>query len=1315
MTDRVVVFRGGALPTAGVSPGDMAAEASARAAADTALTDLAIAGDTIRLTYSSGDGDAAVYAIHADQTALTIGINSILQFDWPGTNTASNPTLTIGATAYTLKARSGAAFASGEVKSGEYIGRVAAGNAIRILGSTRIADVPGLSERLDELDAKAPLASPALTGTPTAPTAAAGTNTTQIATSAFVQAAVAAKAPLASPALTGTPTAPTAAAGTETAQVATTGFVAGALRDASITTDALAYTTGGELFNGGVLYDSGRGIEVPAGYTGRNSYRRWHIADADLADLVALAGQTIEIEFEIATSSNLSALTPLTLAFSTLDGAIWTNEAAPVTVISQTATSIVGRAQYTILGTEDAIAPWAQVSASAQVRGAAGHFAITRMTVAWPQGANSAFDWRAARAINAAVPGMIAAEVDPQIATLTDRVAQAEITAGPLNVTTEGEALNGVVISNGGLTMTIPIGQHGRNAYRRAVAAMGPPAVAGQLVTFRLALDTSANVGLESPITVRLAVQHGAVLDSYAATATVTSIDSTHLVAEVDYVIVGDETAFHMWYQISNAAAVRTTTGAITLGEFTFALTSVASSPTTADLMLDYKVRRVVSEGVPDLSGLTDRVAQAEITSGELDFATDGELFSGATVSGDGLTLTVPAGQHGQNSYRRAVVGIAAPGEAGHIITWRLSLTTSANLTDDTPLTAALAVKRGGVWNNYGASATVTEISDTELLVQASYTLIGDEEGFAPWAQVSGAAVVRTATGSITYGPVRFALASGASVPTSADLMLDYRIGQSAGGAPGEVAEVASRGAVYIKVVDVAADGSGDYPDLTTAFLFGGGGQNAARRALYRLHEGIYTDINVDFPNFVDVVGIGRRDHIWYKGELPADVDPAQVPLNETFSLNRTSTIRNLRVSCRNMRYPIHSESGASDNFAIQHVIGCLVENYGNQAVIDYQVGIGNPAPALWGSAMGCGGHSGMLLRSVDTIWRAPLGPFFVHSNASFEEPMDIVLEGGAAINTLSGHAVSLQPMGAGVVTHVRIVGCNLAGPIYVDGSDAWLTNDLGLQWGNRLSEFLVTTRDCGPVLARGNNGVSVLELRSAAGAGSAVALSGAAAPILFGARPDYRGGAVDHAGRVYSQHAVTGTAPGVTLAERLGNRSGAPITLTVAFDGGASTDIVLSANYTGMSNAAVVAALNAALADGSRGFYLSDPYSGGGCVRQADFDREVKNVGASTIKRGMAVASSGSKVRARVMTGADPAWRFVGIALEDIIPGATGRLRGPGTYIDSGDLLFSGTPAIAEGDTFGVSISDGMMTEGATVPLVRCIWTSGYTAFQID
>lgn len=63
--------------------------------------------------------------------------------------------------------------------------------------------------------------SPALTGTPTAPTAAGGTSTTQIATTAFVATNFAS---LNSPAFTGTPTVPTAAAGTNTTQVATTAF-----------------------------------------------------------------------------------------------------------------------------------------------------------------------------------------------------------------------------------------------------------------------------------------------------------------------------------------------------------------------------------------------------------------------------------------------------------------------------------------------------------------------------------------------------------------------------------------------------------------------------------------------------------------------------------------------------------------------------------------------------------------------------------------------------------------------------------------------------------------------------------------------------------------------------------------------------------------------------------------------------------------------------------------------------------------------------------------------------------------------------------
>jgi len=105
---------------------------------------------------------------------------------------------------------------------------------------------------------RAALASPTFTGTPAAPTAAADTNTTQIATTAFVvgqasstspvmdgtaavgtslkyaradhvHASDTSKANLASPTFTGTPAAPTAAAGTNTTQLATTAFVTAAV------------------------------------------------------------------------------------------------------------------------------------------------------------------------------------------------------------------------------------------------------------------------------------------------------------------------------------------------------------------------------------------------------------------------------------------------------------------------------------------------------------------------------------------------------------------------------------------------------------------------------------------------------------------------------------------------------------------------------------------------------------------------------------------------------------------------------------------------------------------------------------------------------------------------------------------------------------------------------------------------------------------------------------------------------------------------------------------------------------------------------
>jgi len=97
------------------------------------------------------------------------------------------------------------------------------------------------------LNTKSNIISPEFTGIPLSPTAASGTNTNQIATTAFVADAVSGKADitnvdvslnlkadLASPTFTGTPTVPTATSGTNTTQIATTAFVTNAVNGVAI-------------------------------------------------------------------------------------------------------------------------------------------------------------------------------------------------------------------------------------------------------------------------------------------------------------------------------------------------------------------------------------------------------------------------------------------------------------------------------------------------------------------------------------------------------------------------------------------------------------------------------------------------------------------------------------------------------------------------------------------------------------------------------------------------------------------------------------------------------------------------------------------------------------------------------------------------------------------------------------------------------------------------------------------------------------------------------------------------------------------------
>lgn len=225
---------------------------------------------------------------------------------------------------------------------------------------------------LDDVDASsvrntigaAANASPTLTGIPLAPTAAAGTSTTQIATTAFVNNSF---APLASPTFTGDPKAPTATVGDSDTSIATTAFVQAAMGayglgvsqlgtatdvDA-ITVTGWNRTTSNSLnrpgpTNGIVLtmpYGGGLGAQIYFANTNRLLYRFYTTA----------SGASGVAWVEPATSganSNITSLTGLTTALSVAQGGTGVTTIAALNtalnaVGSYSKTNIVGTVSQT--------------------------------------------------------------------------------------------------------------------------------------------------------------------------------------------------------------------------------------------------------------------------------------------------------------------------------------------------------------------------------------------------------------------------------------------------------------------------------------------------------------------------------------------------------------------------------------------------------------------------------------------------------------------------------------------------------------------------------------------------------------------------------------------------------------------------------------------------------------------------------------------------------------------------------------------------------------------------------------------------------
>lgn len=724
-----------------------------------------------------------------------------------------------------------------------------------------------------------------------------------------------------------------------------------------------------------------------------------------------------------------------------------------------------------------------------------------------------------------------------------------------------------------------------------------------------------------------------------------------------------------------------------------------------------------VSDG--DSRGDIARVVnQRKLTSGNLANTLSsiaGEAFNGGVLTPATKSLTIPTGATGNNSYIQPFLDhgnlVKFPGAR---LKLSLMFTTSDDVTVQSPVRVNIRVNTPSGQNNTAAEMTRIKVLTPKLLLaEIVYTLTGAETALAPYLQVKST-TTRTTDASFQLTDIRAEFLDILAIgDTLNDQMLAFRESVLKTAIDKAIAGVSS-GITYYKTVTIKPDGTGDFTTLKAAIAANGAGMTFNTRIKYEVYEGIYTDLNTVVPKYVDIWGIGQRGNCWLKGELPDNVDPTQITLNQTLWMNDTSRIINLKVTAKNMRYPIHSDSLAYPDASIKNatlgISRCHIEHYGNAGAQAYQNSISSGV-TVWSSCHAWGGglHSGETIESDDTEYLSPTTAFYSHSNGDFDMPCKITIKGGSLRNKDPNgiSALAIQNLGSGQVGVCDVHGVDIQGIISVD-SNTWRATKLSSQWGNRNSEMQIYLHSCSPVAVRSTNDSRVLQLISVDAANSSVAVSGSAVPALFGQNPVVIKGGSGYPARVLSSHSVKGEVTGGLIGQRLGDCTTVNKTLTVAFDGGTPVTLTLAANYTSMTNDAVVSALNTLLNDSAgRAFSVITPYNNEAPVYQSDREKILTNNTNVVILKGTAVAFNNSKLYGRRATNSDNRATIAGIALENIAPGEQGRVQVSG-YIYRTYVAFTGAAPSTFLATCSVN-SDGTLSAGSTNPVLQRVSTETY------
>ncbi|WP_228741545.1 pectinesterase [Raoultella ornithinolytica] len=641
------------------------------------------------------------------------------------------------------------------------------------------------------------------------------------------------------------------------------------------------------------------------------------------------------------------------------------------------------------------------------------------------------------------------------------------ITSGDIfsSLSPRGAALNGGAVitdaSNRTVGLLVPAGSTGGSSYFcsdiPAAALRGRTVKITQIYTATEAWLSTVNLN-----TLRAQSRAGSAVSTLPVTDYSVSQNGTVVTQTATVVVPADADYVGLAFQYASNAAVKSTDMSVQLAQAGYIMQPVAGSVVTQnDGMLALRLAPISAA----VAAAQATANSALLTSGNVwgknvsAKGTGAALNGAATIqdsSGNVIGLSIPANAGtAQGSY--VTSWLSAEGLSGHTLNITATFTTSAGWsTDPAPNTLALQVRRSTGQVNIavgsGATRTITQ-NGTTMTIAIQYTVDPADIDIGVCYQVAGGNAAKAYSRSMQTQAISYTVVPAAGETlnkTMLSIFIDEAIRQLQNG--GETVTVTVK------------PSGGDYthPKLALDHITDA---TALKRYVIAVYPGEYTGYaEWATKNYVDIIGMGRKQEIIVSYDSGDDADQATVRGTSLFWMASETLLKNLTLKIKNGRYCIHMEGNGAAPDVTMAIEDCSVIHEGNASDTYWW------QPSQYG--VGAGLSEGNTVRFRNSYFEGRGGGFSFHTpnnRVSYTKPIFVDIEGCVCVNarTLSNTgypyeaALSIKPITKGAADTCRLVGNTfINGKVYYSTGE-WLdtadttTNRAQVQvWGHGNAGF---------------------------------------------------------------------------------------------------------------------------------------------------------------------------------------------------------------------------------------------------------------------